>query len=108
MIIKYNIVWVGVCVCVCVCVCTLISDVRHAKRMRRIASSMACLALQYYSTLSHKRQNFRKQSSGHKMCFWFVLRISFEICLTLRRIQQDFNINLRRSLCDVPVIRARI
>ena len=72
---------VCVCVCLCVCVCAcarararaLVLDVRHAKRMRRITlSSVACVAVQYHSTLPHKRQNFRKQSSGYNMCFDFL------------------------------------
>jgi len=36
------------------------SVIQHAKFMRRIIlSSVACLALQYFSTLSHERHDFR-------------------------------------------------
>jgi hypothetical protein len=38
-----------------VCILALLS--RHAKRMRR-SSAVACPALQYFSTLSHKQHNF--------------------------------------------------
>jgi hypothetical protein len=44
--------------------------IQHAKRMRRIIlSSVASLALPYFSTLSHKRYDFRKKLLSIKCVF---------------------------------------
>ena len=48
----------------CVCVALVI---QHAKRMRRsVFSSVASLAPVYFSTLSHKRHDFRERVIGLK------------------------------------------
>jgi len=43
---------------------------QHATRMHRIIlPSVTCPVVQYFSTLSHKRHDFRKKNViGHKMC----------------------------------------
>ena len=52
--------WVRVCV---------VWVIQHAKRMRRIIlPSMAWLSPPYFSTLSHKRHEFREKVIENKMC----------------------------------------
>jgi hypothetical protein len=74
----------------------------HAKRMYRIIlSSVACLAVTYFSTLYHKRQDFRKIVIEYKICILgFPM---FETFLVLRKIQRD----VPRSSCKVLVILVR-
>jgi hypothetical protein len=51
--------------------------IQHAKRMRRIIlSPVYCPALQYFSTLYHKWQDFREKVVEHKMCFDFLYNLS--------------------------------
>ena len=72
--------------------------------MRRIIlSSTACLPLQYFSTLSNMRQDFRKKVAGHKMCVLIFFKAFSEICLTLRIIHRDIIINVRMSSRKSPV-----
>jgi hypothetical protein len=40
---------------------------KHAKRMRRITSSLACLTLPYLSTLSNKRHGSGEKVVEHKV-----------------------------------------
>ena len=48
------------CVCVCVCVCVALV-IHHEMRMRStIFSSVAYFSLKYFSTLFHKRHDFRE------------------------------------------------
>ena len=51
------------------CKCVFVAFViQHAKCMRCVMLSVKCPDLLYFSTLSHKRHDFRKQVIEHKMC----------------------------------------
>ena len=49
---------------------------------------MAFPAQQYFSTLAHKRHNFRKKIFEHKIMFLFALQLLSEKFLILRKIEQ--------------------
>jgi hypothetical protein len=40
-----------------------------------ILSSLACPAVQYFSTLSHKWHDFRKKNGVQKVCFGFLYKL---------------------------------
>jgi hypothetical protein len=76
-------------------------DTQQANRMRRIIlSSVACLVLTNFSTLS----TFSKKDTEHKICVLIFSKILSEIFLILKKIQRDFNINVYEFSCKVPVI----
>ena len=61
-----------------------------------ILSPVACPTLQYFSTLSYKRQDL----------FWFSLQLLSETFLILRRAG-GIKKNVYRSWCEVPLILVR-
>jgi hypothetical protein len=80
--------------------------IQHAKRMCRIMlSPVACPALPYFSTLSHRRHDFRKKNvTEHKMGVLIFSTIFVEKFLILKRTERDIIIHVHRSLCKVRVI----
>jgi hypothetical protein len=66
---------------------------------RIILSSVACLALLYFYTLSHKRHDFHKKCFLNIKCVLTFSTTSSEVLLILRRIQGNTIINLHRTLC---------
>jgi hypothetical protein len=81
--------------------------IQHAKRMRHIIlSSVAYLAVPYFSTLSHKRHDFRKNVIEHKM-FLFSLQLLSGTFLIIRRLERHITINVHRSSCKISVILVR-
>jgi hypothetical protein len=79
--------------------------IQHAKCMRHIIlSSVACLAVPYFSTLSHKRYHFRVKVIEHKMCVLIFSTTLSETFLILKIIQRDITINVHRAVCKVPLL----
>jgi hypothetical protein len=70
--------------------------IQRAERMRRILlSSVACLDLPYFPTLSQKRHDFLKKLFNTKCVFLLSPQFSSQKFLTLRRIKRDIAINVR-------------
>jgi hypothetical protein len=95
-----SIMYSSVCVCVCVCVSARVrACARVCGRVRAcnlayracnlrhiVTSCVAPLAPPYFSTLFHKRHDFRKTVVEHKTCVWILSTNVAKIFLTLRRI----------------------
>ena len=74
-----------------------------------ILSPVACPSLQYSSTLSHKRHDFRKKKMllKTKCVFWFFLQLLSETFLILRRSERDMIRYVYWSYCKEPIILTR-
>jgi len=57
--------------------------IHHVRRMP-ILLPVACMAVQYFSTLSHKRQGFRINVIEHEICVLIFYTILSETFLTLK------------------------
>jgi len=77
----------------------------HENSMRYIVTcGLSCSTR--FSTLSHKRHDFRNTVLEYKMCvFEFSVQLLSETFLFLKRIERDIVINVRvhPSSCTVPV-----
>jgi hypothetical protein len=75
--------------------------IQRAKRMRSvILSFLACVAVPYFSTLSHKRYDFRKILFYIKCIVLFSLQLSYETLLILRRMHIAIHVNYPLLLLD--------
>ena len=81
--------------------------IQHKMRMRRtIFLSVSCPAVPYFPTLSQKRHSFwKKKLLNIKCVFWFSLQTLPEAFLTLRGIQRDTVIKLRKSSRKERILR---
>ena len=70
-------------------------------------SSVAYPAVQYFSTLSHKRHDFREEVIKHKMCVLILSTNFSEIFLILRKTERDIIINAHWSSCRIIMVFVR-
>ena len=81
---------------------------QHAVRVCAALSSVACPASQYFSTLSYKRDDFRRTLLKIKCVFLVSVKppppFFSETFLILRRIQQDMIKNVYWLSCKMSVI----
>jgi hypothetical protein len=71
-------------------------------------SSVACPAVQYFYTLSHKQYEIRKKLLTTKYVFRLSLQNLSEPFLILSRTERDMIINVSWSSGTEPVILVRI
>ena len=81
----------------------------NAHALYYIYLSVAGLAISYFSTLSHKLNDFRKGGGGLLNTSYILIFSTTlpEIFLILGRIQRNIVINERGSSCNVPLILVR-
>jgi hypothetical protein len=73
-----------------------------------ILSTVACLALTYLSTLSHKRHDFRKNVIEYKMCIFIFSTTFVRNTSHFKKNPVRYCHNVRKSSCKVPVILVRL
>ena len=69
-----------------------------------VLSFVACPGIEYFSALSHKRQEFRENVVERKLCVLILYTNLSGTFLILRRTERHTIKNLYLSLCTVPVI----
>jgi hypothetical protein len=84
------------------CICNLICAECTAHAPYCIVTC-GCPAVPYFSTLSHKRQDFRKNVFEHRMCVLIFCTNLSETFASLTRIQR-YILNVHASSCEGRVI----
>jgi hypothetical protein len=77
------------------------------QRACAILSSVAYPALQYFSTLVHKRRDFHEKVIGHKMCVLIFSTNLYWTILILRKMERDMITNVHRASRKVPAVLVR-
>jgi hypothetical protein len=84
--------------------------IQRAKRMHHTVI-VACPALLHFSTLSHKRQYFRKKKKDNEMkcMLWFSLQLLSENFLIIRRIERYviehlYWLSCKVTSCSCPIL----
>ena len=91
----------------CECVFVAVS-IQHAMRILHIViCGQYGYTVRYFSTLSHKRHDFRKILLNIRYVFWFSVQLLSETFLILRRTERDMITSVCWSSCKVPVILGR-
>ena len=89
------------------CICSLWYPACNAhvhKCICSIQSSMACPAIQYFFSFSHKQHDLKKKLLNTKCVFWFSLQLLSETFLILRRKEQDMPKTVHWSPCKYPLL----
>ena len=79
--------------------------IQRAERMRGIiSSSVACLAIPYVSTLSHKGHDLRKQLYTTQMSVLIFSATFTRNIFILRRVEHDLIVNVHQYSCKYVVL----
>ena len=101
------------CVCVCVCVCVGTQTLacacarvalllQHGTRLHTVICGLGLRHISRHYLIDGKI--LREKLLNVKCVFWFSLQILAKTFLILKRIQRNIVINVKTSLCKVPVI----
>jgi len=71
-------------------------------------SSVVCLAVQYFPTLSHKRHDFREKVTGHTMCVLTFFTTFIGNVSDSKKKWARYDKKLYWSSCKVPFILVRL
>ena len=85
-------------------ICNIISIIMRT--LLNVTLYVHCLSC-YFFTLPHKRREFRRKVTEHKMCFLIFSTCLSETYLILRTTEWDMITNVHRASRKIPVILVR-